>query len=128
MEDLIIEPTASAPAVTCRWASRTVELSGESYPENSFVFFSAIIAWIEAALQDRGQGLTLNVKLAYLNTSSIKSMIDILEILERGHGRGQAVAVNWYYDEDNTRAQEVAEDFKEDITFPFNVIPVQEKD
>ena len=33
-----------------------------------------------------------------------------------------AVAVNWYYDVRNERVVELAEEFKEDCTFPFSIL------
>jgi hypothetical protein len=80
-----------------------------------------VLDWIEAYLRDGDRPLTLNLQLLYLNTSSVKAMMDIFDILEEAHGKGRKVAVNWYYDEQNERVAELAEEFKEDCTFPFNV-------
>jgi hypothetical protein len=44
-------------------------------------------------------------------------------LLEEAHGKGRRVAANWYYDEQNERVAELAEEFKEDCTFPFAIVP-----
>jgi hypothetical protein len=59
--------------------------------------------------------------LLYLNTSSIKAMMDIFDLLEAAHQEGKSVAVNWHYDRRNERVVELAEEFKEDCTFPFMI-------
>ena len=121
MNDLKIEGTQSTPAISSEYAAGVLEMRGDSYPENSFELFSPVLDWIEAYLRDGDRPLTLNLQLLYLNTSSVKAMMDIFDILEEAHGKGRKVAVNWYYDEQNERVAELAEEFNEDCTFPFNV-------
>lgn len=121
MNDLKIEGSQSTPSISSDYAAGVLEMRGDSYPENSFELFSPVLDWIEAYLRDGDRPLTLNLQLLYLNTSSVKAMMDIFDILEEAHGKGRKVAVNWYYDEQNERVAELAEEFKEDCTFPFNV-------
>jgi hypothetical protein len=53
--------------------------------------------------------------------SMIKVMMDIFDLLEEAHRNGRAVAVNWYYDPRNERVAELADEFKEDCSFPFSI-------
>ena len=66
--------------------------------------------------------LNLELELLYLNTSSIKSVLDIFDLLEAAHAKGRGVSVTWFYDMRNERVGELAEEFKEDCTFPFSVV------
>ncbi|MGE8591501.1 MAG: SiaC family regulatory phosphoprotein, partial [Alcaligenes sp.] len=66
--------------------------------------------------------LKLELELLYLNTSSIKSVMDIFDLLEAAHCKGREVSVTWFYDKRNERVGELAEEFKEDCTFPFSVV------
>lgn len=122
MDHLRIESTQSTPAIFCDPQAGTVEIHGDSYPENSFEFFAPVMEWIEAYLRETDRMLTLHLHLLYLNTSSVKAMMDIFEMLEEAHGTGRSVATNWYYDEQNERVAELAEEFKEDCTFPFAIV------
>ncbi len=121
MNDLKIESTQSTPAIRTSHVAGTVEMRGDSYPENSFELFSPVLDWIEEYLAEGERPLTLNLHLLYLNTSSVKAMMDIFDMLEEAHGKGREVAVNWFYDEQNERVAELAEEFKEDCTFPFSI-------
>lgn len=121
MDNLKIESTQSTPSIFADAQAGTVEMRGDSYPENSFELFSPVMRWVESYLRDAEQALTLNLHLLYLNTSSVKAMMDIFDILEEAHRDGRAVAVNWYYDEQNERVAELAEEFREDCTFPFMI-------
>lgn len=119
MDNLNIISTQATPAIFADWKSGVVEMRGDSYPENSFELFSPVIGWIENYLRNTESKLTLNLHLLYLNTSSVKAMMDIFDILEEAHRDGRDVEVNWYYDEQNERVAELAEEFKEDCSFPF---------
>ncbi|MNF14249.1 hypothetical protein D3C80_2163930 [compost metagenome] len=45
--------------------------------------------------------------------------MDIFDMLEESHGAGRSVRVTWHYDRRNERVAELAEEFREDCTFPF---------
>ena len=122
MNDINITGTASSPSVVTNSAMGKLEMSGDSYPENSFEFFAPIISWVESQLADSPHPLRVELHLLYLNTSSVKAMMDIFDLLEDAHGNGKDVSVKWFYDPDNDRIAELAEEFKEDCTFPFEIV------
>ena len=124
MNDLNLTATQSSPSVVSNWEEGRLEMRGDAYPENSFEFFSPIILWIETFLEETQTPFRLDLHLLYLNTSSVKAMMDIFDMLEESHGEGREVAVNWYYDRDNERIAELAEEFKEDCTFSFAIVEV----
>jgi hypothetical protein len=124
MNDLNIAATQSSPSVITNYETGTVEMRGDSYPENSFEFFAPIIAWIENFLEASSAPLRLDLHLLYLNTSSVKAMMDTFDMLEDVHSEGREVAVSWYYDSENQRIAELAEEFKEDYTFNFAIVEV----
>lgn len=123
MNDLNINSTQSSPTVNAQRATGVLEMRGDSYPENSFEFFAPIISWVEEFLEAEKAALSLELYLLYLNTSSVKAMMDILDLLEEAHSEGKPVSVHWYYDPENDRIAELAEEFKEDCTFPFEIVP-----
>jgi hypothetical protein len=122
MSDLKITATQSTPSVEATGSSGVVTMNGDSYPENSFQFFAPIIDWIEQFLAESRAPLRLDLHLLYLNTSSVKAMMDIFDLLEDAHGSGREVTVCWYYHQENERIADLAEEFKEDCTFPFEIV------
>jgi len=122
MKDLNIPGTQSTPAITADVAGGVLAMRGDSYPENSFELFGPVIEWVESYLQDNEAPLKLELELLYLNTSSIKSVMDIFDVLEAAHRKDREVSVTWFYDMRNERVGELAEEFKEDSTFPFSVV------
>lgn len=122
MKTLDIPQTSASPAIHADWHSGVVTMRGDSYPENSFDLFQPLIDWVEAFLEADARALALELELLYLNTSSIRALMDILDLLERAHGGGRTVSVRWLYDAENERVAELAEEFKEDCTFPFAIV------
>ena len=126
MDNLNIAGTQSTPSIVADRGAGIVEMRGDSYPENSFELFAPLLAWIETYLRDTDAALKLDLHLLYLNTSSVKVMMDIFDMLEQAHQEGREVAVNWYFDEQNERVGELAEEFKEDCSFPFMISTLTE--
>lgn len=122
MTDFSIPGTQSTPTIRSDWEAGLLHMQGDSYPENSFELFSQVIEWIETYLRETERPLHLDLHLLYLNTSSIKALMDIFDVLEAAHAEGRGVSVNWHYDPRNERVAELAEEFKEDCSFPFAIL------
>jgi hypothetical protein len=122
--DLNIEATQYSPNIRTDWQQGRVQMSGESYPENTYEFFSQLVAWTENYLAESDAPLLLELQLSYLNTSSIRAMIDIFDLLQDAADSGREIRVAWQYDERNPRASELGEEFKEDYTFTFDIISI----
>ncbi|MBE7376167.1 biofilm regulation phosphoprotein SiaC [Stutzerimonas stutzeri] len=122
MNDFTIPGSQSSPTIQSHWEDGVLSMQGDSYPENSYELFHQVFEWIERFLDETARPLRLELRLLYLNTSSIKAMMDIFDLLEAAYRDGKDVAVNWYYDRRNERVVELAEEFKEDCTFPFSIL------
>jgi len=121
MNALNIPAGSSTPGITADWTAGLLLMRGDSYPENSFEFFGPVIDWIERYLQESNAPLRLELRLVYMNTSSVKAMMDIFDLLEEAHGKGSQVSVDWIYDPRNERVLGLADEFREDCTFPFTI-------
>ncbi|MGL6071936.1 biofilm regulation phosphoprotein SiaC [Craterilacuibacter sp.] len=121
MNDLNIAATASTPHIRTDFSNGVLHMSGDSYPENAFEFFQPTLDWVNAFLGETQHPLRLEFALLYLNTSSIRIMMDILDCAEEAFQDGRDVSLVWHYQPQNERVSELAEEFKEDCTFPFNI-------
>lgn len=122
MNPLELPQTRTTPAVRFSPETGEIALKGESYPENSFTFFEPILAWIDAWLAEPRAAIRISIDMPYMNSSSTKCMLDLLDRFEDAWRRGQPVQLHWYYDPDNGRALDLAEEFREEITFPFEAV------
>ena len=123
MDNLDIPQTSASPAIFADGTAGTVTMKGDSYPENSFELFQPLIDWVTAFLKAGQRPLKLELELLYLNTSSIRALMDILDLMEEAHRKGLQVAARWAYEAANERVGQLAEEFKEDCTFPFDIVP-----
>ena len=126
MDSLFLQETKSSPAIKFNSETGVLEISGESYPENSYEFYKPLIVWIARFCAHFPGPIVLNCRVSYLNTGSTKSMMDIFDILEDRFRQGGKVQVQWFCDSENDRAIETAEEFMEDVTFPFEIKPLDE--
>lgn len=122
-----IPATRSAPRVLFSEEDNILTIAGECYPENSFEFFRPIFEWFHAELP-RKEKLLFHVNISYMNSSSTKCMLDILDILGDSSRHNCSVSVVWHYEKENDRALELAEEFMEDVKIPFKIVPVDSRD
>lgn len=125
IRDLSIEATQSSPQVEGSWQEGLLRMRGESYPENSYALYAQILAWLDGFLQDSDRPLLLDLELNYLNTSSVRAMIEVFDRLQQVADRGREVRVQWRYDIRNPRAAELGEEFMEDYSFAFAIQPIE---
>ncbi|HYG67533.1 MAG TPA: SiaC family regulatory phosphoprotein [Anaeromyxobacteraceae bacterium] len=118
MNALEIKPTKSSPAIWFDPDRGVLGIYGESYPENSFEFYAPLFAWLREALPSL-PALRVEVSVSYMNSSSAKCMLDLLDALEAAHAEGKRVELDWFYDRENPRSLDLAEEFREDCHFPF---------
>jgi Domain of unknown function (DUF1987). len=121
MESLNQIASTSSPAIHFDPISGQLMMSGESYPENTFEFYAPVIGWLKEFIAEKDIAVTLTLELAYLNTGSVKCLMDIFDILEDAYSEGRIVTVIWRYHAKNPRALETAEEFSEDLTLPFHI-------
>lgn len=121
MAELTIPQTTTTPLICFDEASTTLQIAGESYPENSFAFYAPILDWVKHQLQNNSL-LIVDLTITYMNSSSTKCMLDLLDIMEDAHARGVKVSIVWNYDPENPRSFELAEEFCEEVSFPFQIV------
>lgn len=121
MELLSRVVSTSSPAVNFDAKTGQLTMSGESYPENTFEFYAPVIGWLKEFVAGTDIPVVLTLELAYLNTGSVKCLMDIFDVLEDAWQEGRQVSVIWRYHQKNTRALETAEEFSEDLTLPFQI-------
>lgn len=122
---LLIEQTKATPKVDFDPVTGVLRIEGQSYPENAFRFYESVFVWVDEYLAQSGTPLTVEITLSYLNTSSSKCMLMLLDRLEESFKSGRGVILNWACDADNESEWECAEEFKEEVSFPFNITPLK---
>jgi len=116
MENLVIEETKYTPKINLDAQKGLIELTGKSYPENTFEFYKPMMDWAEEYFNANDLPKTIiNFEIIYFNSSSSKLFFDFFDLIEEMSNKGKYIEIYWRYDPDNDSALEAGEDFKEDF-------------
>lgn len=126
MEHLKLAKTKYTVKVDFNPSTGILELEGASYPENASEFYQPIFDWLKRFTTEIKKEVVLNLRLNYLNTSSTKCMLDIIDLLEEYYKAGGKVTINWFYADDDEDILETGEEFSEDTEVPINLIAYKE--
>jgi len=97
------------------------EISGKSYPEDIYEFYTQIVDWFEDYSLNGKKDLVINMRLRYFNSSSQKIYNVIFEKLS--DDVTFKTTVNWYYDEEDEEILENGKIFEGLTGLKFNYIP-----
>jgi hypothetical protein len=128
LNSLYIAATKSTPEIAFDPSLHRLSMKGESYPENAFKFYEPIFSWVEQyihSLKDQ-QAVTVTLELPYINTSSTKCLMMLLEKFEEAYQAGKNIRLEWYCNEENDSELECAEEFQEDMSMPFDILMIKE--
>ncbi|MFO7656896.1 MAG: DUF1987 domain-containing protein [Bacteroidales bacterium] len=128
MENIIIKEIQDAPyypEVNFDAEKGVCEISGESYMEETFKFYSPLLEWIKRFLKEKDVPLTINIKLTYFNTNSSRLILDMLDIVKNSKEEGKKIIVNWYFDPADPDMIDEVEDFEMETGLDINLVEMQ---
>ncbi len=127
MELLKIESTRQTPEIDFNNETGVLSIRGRSMSENSFEFYTNIIAWIEEYINNPVEDTIVKIYLEYFNTSSSKCILEIFKKLKKIMDiREKKILIMWYYDEDDEEMMETGEDYKDVTDLPFEILIANE--
>lgn len=122
-----ILPGKSTPRVLLDDINGKYVIEGQSYPENSSLFFEPIIDWFNSFFEKEDNcEIHLEIKLLYINTSSTKAMFYIFDLLDEAFKKGKKVKISWFYDSQNEMAKDTGEELLEDLVLPYAIVPIED--
>ncbi|WP_096201363.1 DUF1987 domain-containing protein [Bacillus sp. FJAT-45350] len=124
MNLLQIESTNSTPEINFDSENNVLVMKGQSYPENAYKFYEPLFLWIDHFLEQlqSGHSVRIELDLPYINTSSSKCLMMLLDKFEEANSPDNPFSLFWYCDMENESEVECAEEFVEDLTFSYEII------
>ncbi len=122
MEALNIDKTSHHPEVKFDADSGILELNGRSLPEQVLTLYQPILNWIEDYTSQSRNNTIFKINLDYINSSSSKYLLEILKRLNDFHKKGNAVTVQWFYDDYDEDSLEAGEEYEELLDLNFELI------
>ncbi len=127
MENLYIKGSHDVyfkPTVDFNAESGVCELIGESYLEETVKFYQPVLEWLEKYVNTVRKPLVFNFKLDYYNTTSSRSILDILDIIKLYEDDGGIVTVNWYCKAEEIQyIEEEVDDYRIQTDIDIQLIP-----
>ncbi len=117
MDNINIEAGERSPKITCDWNKGSMEVTGESYPENVTEFYGPVLSAMENHLNsNKNKEFLCAFELLYFNSSSAKVLMRIFDMFEEyANSNGHNIRVIWRVDEEDDNMRELGEEFAEDI-------------
>ena len=103
--------TLDTPEIVFDKTKGDILIEGRSIPENSNKFYSQLIQELTKYRESPMGKTTASFRLDYFNTSSSKSILEILRVLKSINELGKEVEINWFFDEHDEEIEESGNDF-----------------
>ncbi len=130
MENIIIQGSHKdyfIPSVNFNAQNGMCEIAGESFLEDTVEFYKPLIKWLEEYTTAVKKPIAFIIKLTYFNTSTSRSILDLLNVLKDYEDNGGEVVINWHYDENDIDMEEDIEDYMIDTGLDINLIPFSQQ-
>jgi hypothetical protein len=124
LKRLKLNSTSKTPEIDLNPSSGVFNITGISVPEDSISFYEPILSWLEDYLRNPAKSTTVTVKLAYVNTSSLQTLYDLLSKIDKIDKSQSNVKVNWFHLREDEDMKDVGEDLQEalNLKFDFTVV------
>lgn len=119
MKKIQIAETKQSPRVTLDAEKGIFEISGNSFPNNSFRFYVPILEWLDEYAKKPNKSTRLVFRISYQNSSSIKMFNEIIKKVDALHQAGHEASVEWYYQENDDDLYQKGREMKELFKLPF---------
>jgi hypothetical protein len=124
MNTLILAPTRNTPGIHFDPEQDRFELVGNSTPENASAFYEPVIRWLEQHLPQVPGPRTLNFRLTFFNSSSLKAIYQMLQQVQNACLRGVQVKVCWYAEADDDLFVETVAMLSDVLEMPMELVPI----
>ena len=124
METISRQATPKTPSIEFDQSQGLLEIKGRSNPENTLDFYRPLVAWVDEYVQNPPQMTTINVHLEHFNTSSSKSILEVLRALNPIKQSDKEIVVNWFYEDDDEDIMEAGENYEAITGLPFRMVAI----
>lgn len=123
MSDLLIKASNKTPLVEFLTTGE-LRMEGKSIPENCHEFYKPVLEWLNGIKNSPPRQINLMVKLDYINTSSSKTILNIIKTLQEIKDiHNIPIEIKWYYDSEDEDLLDEGESFKSFSKIPLTLVP-----
>ena len=122
MENIKIQATFKSPEISFDAKQGIFDIIGNSIPENTDRFYEPLLDWLKVYFQNPRENSTLNIKLFYINSASIRHILTLVELMDSFYKKDIKITVNWYYEEDDEDILDNGKLYQQMVKVPINLI------
>jgi len=122
--NITIAATDRTPQLQVLFDQGQLLVKGESYPEDVATFYGPVIEGVRQLTAHCAE-ISASFELIYVNSSSMKALYRIFEVLQQKKIEGGVITIVWKFEEDDDVMQELGEDFQDrfaDLTFQMTTL------
>ena len=117
MNKIHLPPSDRTPEVILDFVSGLFLFEGQSFPHSPETFFEPIrISLIDWFKQSPSHALHFQFKFDYLDSPTIKLVMDIIEGIEELNEHNKSITVSWFYPRNNRTLQELGEEIATELS------------
>ena len=122
MEEYLQEATEKLPEIILR--DGFISISGRSIPEDPKKEYRPVVQWVREYVKKPAIHTEVRIKIEYSDTSSTKSIFDIMKILAvcRNTNHKIEMVFNWVYEKGDGEIVELGEFMESKLNVMFNYI------
>lgn len=124
-ENIEIEATNRTPYVKLNKDEGFIEIKGKSIPENKNKFYWHFNRWVSEYVRCPADNTTVNIRLAYVNSSSLLVIAGFLKTLLNYVGLKSTITVNWFYEAGDEDMKDIGLFLNESTGFNMDIQEVQ---
>lgn len=128
MIPLHIQATSTTPEVLIDPTTGVIRIEGSSYPSHPEAFFQPLIdhvqQWADLGIDE----LEVNFNLKYVNTSSSKYLLRLLQLVDKAYAPGKKFTLHWHYLEYDADIKEQGEMIFAKLHMPRFLVPLHDRD
>jgi len=123
VKDLFITKRRYTPEIDFR-ANGQLSIKGISLLENSYEVYSEAITWLKELREQPLVEIKLSLKFVYVDTSSMRSLVDMIKMLNEFGDVGFMVSIDWFYEEEDHDHLDTGEALQSIAKVPFNLLTI----
>lgn len=121
MNILYIEADPIQPEVIMDKEQKIFRIQGRSLLVDAENFYKPVINWLKEYVKNPLDNTEFVISFDYLNSSSVRRVVEMLVVLETLERSGKKVSVKWICSRGDEIIQEKGEEIKSVVYLPFEI-------
>ena len=127
METLVVAGTDKTPDINFNYTAGKLFIGGRSYASDTFEFYNPLIIWVNEYMTKPKENTTLEIKLDYFHSVSVKYLTNIIKKLILLKQQGKSLKIVWLYlEDDDDEACDLGKNLERELDLKFEFIQVTE--